>query len=81
MIRDSRPFPIRTALVTLSIVVGVFAFGVILTARIVIEHELQHLLSPPLQHPAEALLPVITVLMWIVGMLALVASSFLIVHD
>ncbi|WP_322495908.1 ABC transporter permease, partial [Chloroflexus sp.] len=38
---------------------------------------LQTYVPPPLQHPAEALLPVITVLMLIVGMLALVASSFL----
>ncbi|MFN3374835.1 MAG: ABC transporter permease, partial [Chloroflexus sp.] len=38
---------------------------------------IQTYVPPPLQHPAEALLPVITVLMWIVGMLALVASSFL----
>jgi len=38
---------------------------------------LQTYVPPPLQHPAEALLPVITVLMTIVGLLALVASSFL----
>ncbi|WP_322511256.1 FtsX-like permease family protein [Chloroflexus sp.] len=38
---------------------------------------IQTYVPPPLQHPAEALLPVITVLMLIVGMLALIASSFL----
>ncbi|ACL25594.1 ABC transporter permease [Chloroflexus aggregans] len=41
VIRDLRVFPTRTALVTLSIAVGVFAFGVILTARAVIGRELQ----------------------------------------
>lgn len=38
---------------------------------------LQTYVTPPLQHPAEALLPVVTVLMTIVDLLALVASSFL----
>ncbi len=41
IIRDARAAPTRTVLVTLSIAVGVFAFGVILTTRAVIERELQ----------------------------------------